>query len=103
ELAPVGERASLDDTALVEPVEEEAGARLSPLRLVQDPQRARGADHQGSPRRAGATGTEVRAGAVDDRRIPAIVRFARNARQTRLVDLEHLEQLGIPAFRVEVE
>ena len=74
EVAAVGERASLDDAALVQPVEKETGPRLGALRLVQDPKRSGGADHQGGPCLAGAAGAEVRAGSVDHRRIPAVLR-----------------------------
>ena len=97
EVAAVGERAALDDAALVEPVEEEARPRLRPLGLVEDPQRARGADHQRRARRAGAAGAEVRAGAVD--RAPGTSRRSarREARQPLLVDTEHVEQLDVPA------
>src|SRR5205823_348701 len=36
-------------------------------------------------------------------RIPAVLRLVRDARQARLVEGQYLEELGIPAFRVEVE
>ena len=78
EVAAVGERAALDDAALVEPVHEEPRPRLRPLRLVEDAQRARGADHERRARRAGAAGAEIRAGAVD--RAPGTSRRSARAR-----------------------
>ncbi len=103
EVAAVGERAALDDAPLVEPVEEEAGLRLGRVGLVENAERGRGADHQRGAARAGAAGAEVRAGAVEERRVPAAVRFLAEQRQPLLADAGKLQELGIPAARVDVE
>ena len=44
EVAAVGDRAPLDDAALVEPEHEEPGPRLRHVGLVEDAERAGGAD-----------------------------------------------------------
>jgi len=103
EVAAVRERAPLHHPPLVEQVEEEPRPGLRSLRLVEDPQRAGGSDHQRRPRPAGAARSEIRAGAVDQGRIPARLRPVRKGRQPLLVDAEHLEELGVPAAGGEIE
>ena len=103
EVAAVGKRAALDHATLVDPVEEEAAARLRDLRLVQRPKRARGPDHQRGTPASDAACTEVRACAVDPRRMPVPERLVRDRRQPGLVESERVEQLAIPAARVHVE
>ena len=71
----VRQRAALDDPRLVDPMQEETRARLRLLRLVDNSHRARRADHQRRAPAGHAARTEVGAGAVEKRRIPAVDRL----------------------------
>ena len=98
EVAAVGERAALDDAALVEPVEEEAGPRLGPLGLVEDraarrrcrPSARRGAGRC-SRRRGSSTTPSMSAGNQ------APCGSSESCGRLLLVDADELEQLGVPA------
>ncbi len=96
EVAAVGERAALDDAALVQPVEEEARPRPRALGLVDEPQRAGGADHE----RGAASRCSRRRGSSRRRRAR---RAGRRSRQPLGVEAEHGEELGVPVVRRQVE
>ena len=97
EVAAVGERAALDDVALVGEVEEEPRLRLRPLALVEDAECARGADHERGALAPRAARARVRAGGV------APEREVGEPRQSLGVEPERGEQLFVPVARREVE
>ena len=90
EVAAVGERAALDDAARVREIEEEARLRLRPLALVEDAERARGADHERGALARHAAGARVGAGGVGPER------HVGDPWQALLLDAEDVEQLGVP-------
>ena len=104
EVAPVGERAALDDAARVEPVEEEAGPRPRPLGLVERsgarprcrPSAQRGAGRCSRRRRSRRRRRRAR-------EPDACAARPRAAAGARCVEPSAREQLGVPAAAAEVE
>ena len=103
DVAAVRECAALQHAPLVDAVEEEAGARLRPLGLVEDAVGARGADHQRRALPRHAPGAEVRADAVEERGIPAAGRLVPERRQALRLHADRLEELRVPVAAREVE
>src|SRR5439155_8578764 len=99
----VRERAALDDARRVDPMEEEPGPWLRPLRLVHGSERARGTDHQSGALPRDTSHTDVRACAVEERRIPALEGRVRDLEQALGVEAERLEQFLVPRPRSQID
>src|SRR3954453_22523567 len=97
QVAAVGDGAALDDAALVEEVAEEPFLRHR-LALAHDAERARRADHQRGALGGRATGAEVRARAVTERRKrrPGARRPVVERGEEIGVELERRQQLLVP-------
>src|SRR4029453_8097442 len=97
EVAAVGERAALDDAARVREIEEEALLRLRPLALIEDAERARGADHERGARPSGAARSCVGAGGVGPER------YVGDPWQALLLHPRGVGQPGVPPLFCEGE
>src|SRR5947208_1297086 len=71
EIAAVRQRASFDDTLVVDPMQEERRPGLRSRGLVDRSKRARGSDHQRRALTAQGARAEVGARAVEECRVPA--------------------------------